>query len=119
MAPRRRRAPISFGPSTALTADGHHLQNEVNAAACPGRRKPIPSRAVYDILTYLNEGAEAGLDGLSVERCPYLAGSRKGGLWIRGFVCAEAGPAVPFPTSSPRSASAAERAPRVRPPKLS
>ena len=69
---------------------------------------------MYEILTYLNEGVEAGLDGVSVDWCPYLAGSWNGVLWIQGFVCAEDGPAAPAPTSALRSTAAAERAHRVR-----
>ncbi len=69
---------------------------------------------MYDTTIYLNEGMQAGLDGLSVDRCPYLVGSRKGVLWIAGFVCAHAGPAVQRHTSSERAVAVADRARPIR-----
>jgi ribosome modulation factor len=42
----------------------------------------------YEWTKVLNEGAEAGLDGLPVDNCPYLAGSRQFLLWVSGWRCA-------------------------------
>jgi ribosome modulation factor len=39
----------------------------------------------YDWTKVLNEGAEAGLDGLPVGCCPYSAGSPEFALWVSGW----------------------------------
>jgi ribosome modulation factor len=45
----------------------------------------------YEWTKVLNQGAEAGLDGLPVEHCPYPAGSPESVLWVSGWRCASEG----------------------------
>jgi ribosome modulation factor len=42
----------------------------------------------YDWSKLVNEGAEAGLDGLSIDCCPYAEGTRERELWLGGWHCA-------------------------------
>jgi ribosome modulation factor len=43
---------------------------------------------MHDRTFYLNEGMEAGLDGISPDACPFPAGSHEGVLWLEGWHCA-------------------------------
>jgi ribosome modulation factor len=42
----------------------------------------------YDWSKLVNEGAEAGLDGLSADCCPYEHGTPERELWLGGWHCA-------------------------------
>ncbi len=42
----------------------------------------------YDWSKVVNEGAEAGLDGLPIDCCPYAEGSSERELWLGGWHCA-------------------------------
>ena len=42
---------------------------------------------MFDGTVYLNEGMEAGLDGLSRETCPYSVDSEEYALWMEGWRC--------------------------------
>jgi ribosome modulation factor len=46
---------------------------------------------MFDRTKYLNEGAEAGLDGQPIECCPYAPNSLEYDLWIDGWRCADDG----------------------------
>jgi ribosome modulation factor len=60
----------------------------------------------YEWTKVLNEGAEAGLDGLPVEHCPYPAGSPQFLLWVSGWRCASEGREVATNgTEAPRVAA--------------
>jgi ribosome modulation factor len=43
---------------------------------------------MHDRTIYLNEGMEAGLDGLPLHGCPYPAGSKEQTIWTEGWKCA-------------------------------
>ena len=45
----------------------------------------------YEWTKVLNEGAEAGLDGVPVDHCPYPSGSPEFVLWVSGWRCASEG----------------------------
>jgi ribosome modulation factor len=44
---------------------------------------------MFDRTKYLNEGAEAGLDGEPRENCPYALNSLECELWMDGWRCAD------------------------------
>ena len=46
---------------------------------------------MFDRSKFLNEGAEAGLDGLPIESCPYPVNSHQHELWLDGWRCADDG----------------------------
>ncbi len=43
---------------------------------------------MHDRTIYLNEGMEAGLDGLSPDGCPHPVGSKERAIWVEGWKCA-------------------------------
>jgi ribosome modulation factor len=59
----------------------------------------------YEWTRVLNEGAEAGLDGLPVDHCPYPAGSPEFVMWVSGWRCASEGREVA--TNGPEAAELA------------
>jgi ribosome modulation factor len=62
---------------------------EPYGASSVGTCKPDElGRMGYDWTKVLNEGAEAGLDGLSVDSCPYSPGSPEFEVWVSGWRCA-------------------------------
>lgn len=52
------------------------------------RPRQCEKSLMHDRTTFLNEGMEAGLDGLTVDTCPYPIHSRERALWIEGWHCA-------------------------------
>ncbi len=50
---------------------------------------------MFRLTQLLDEGAEAGLDDLPFESCPYAFGSIEREVWIEGWNCACAGVSAP------------------------
>jgi ribosome modulation factor len=50
---------------------------------------------MFDKTKLINEGAEAGLDGLPLDACPYPLDSLEYALWVDGWNCAAEGTAEP------------------------
>jgi ribosome modulation factor len=53
---------------------------------------------VYDRTRVLDEGMQAGLDGLPIHDCHYPAGSNASEIWREGWECAAGEPDPAEPT---------------------